>query len=268
MSDGHASSDAHAYVDNCLSPVERASFEAALRRDAKLRARVDAWEAQNEAIRLAFGVAPRARLAPSLARPSNENTAAVKPEFARAEPGPVDARAGPRRRPGEADVPPARGGARRFGLPGCVCWIRRRPARSARSFPGARRGRVAVGRGVSWPAARFHLRRSAGDLGMARAAFRAAESEAPRAAGMVPARRARRSRHRLGRRLRAVRGRLGRPRRVCCCATDGSGRNLPPIDSRDADETIVAGATSGFAYAAVGPTRSGVGALAPAAPPD
>src|SRR5450631_4709172 len=79
MSDGYASLDAHAYVDNSLNPADRTAFEAGLRRDAKLRARVEAWEAQNEAIRLAFGAAARPRLAPLGARPSNENNAGAKP---------------------------------------------------------------------------------------------------------------------------------------------------------------------------------------------
>src|ERR1700690_4370648 len=78
MSDGYACLDAHAYVDNSLNSIDRAAFDAALRRDVKLRARVDAWEAQNEAIRLAFGGAPRPRHALPLARPSNENSALAK----------------------------------------------------------------------------------------------------------------------------------------------------------------------------------------------
>ena len=82
MSDGFASLDAHAYVDNSLNAADRAAFEAAMRRDAELRARVDAWEAQNEAIRLAFGAAPRPRAAPALGRPSNENAPPSPPRRA------------------------------------------------------------------------------------------------------------------------------------------------------------------------------------------
>jgi len=47
--------DAHAYVDNCLSPTERKAFEARLRQDEDLRRRVDLWRTQGEAIRAAFG---------------------------------------------------------------------------------------------------------------------------------------------------------------------------------------------------------------------
>src|SRR5436305_13247269 len=81
MSEAYAILDAHAYVDNCLSPADRLNFEAVMRRDAKLRARVEAWGAQNEALRLAFGSAsrPRANPAPALGRPSNENNVAPGP---------------------------------------------------------------------------------------------------------------------------------------------------------------------------------------------
>ncbi len=44
--------------------------------------------------------------------------------------------------------------------------------------------------------------------------------------------------------------------------------DLPPVGGRNDDETILAGAGRGFAYAAVGPTRSGVGALIPVAAGD
>jgi anti-sigma factor RsiW len=70
VSDSRRASDAHAYVDGCLSAAERAAFEEAMARDARLRARVDAWRTQNEAIQSAFGAAPRPRVAE---RPSNEN---------------------------------------------------------------------------------------------------------------------------------------------------------------------------------------------------
>jgi anti-sigma factor RsiW len=70
VSDSRRANDAHAYVDGCLSAAERAAFEAAMARDARLRARVDAWRTQNEAIQSAFGAAPRPRIAE---RPSNEN---------------------------------------------------------------------------------------------------------------------------------------------------------------------------------------------------
>ena len=70
MSDAGRALDAHAYVDGCLGPVERAAFESAMARDARLRARVEIWRAQNEAMQVAFGGAARPR---SPVRPSNEN---------------------------------------------------------------------------------------------------------------------------------------------------------------------------------------------------
>jgi anti-sigma factor RsiW len=106
MSDGYASHDAHAYVDNSLNPADRVQFEAALRRDAKLRARVEAWEAQNEAIRLAFGVAPKTRQAPPIGRPSNENEAGARAAILR------EAQLAPRARmapPAAAETTPGRG---------------------------------------------------------------------------------------------------------------------------------------------------------------
>jgi hypothetical protein len=44
--------------------------------------------------------------------------------------------------------------------------------------------------------------------------------------------------------------------------------DLPPEAGRDPDLTLVAGAENGVAYAAVGPRRSGVGALIPTTPAD
>ncbi|MDE3177132.1 MAG: hypothetical protein KGM15_13605, partial [Pseudomonadota bacterium] len=44
--------------------------------------------------------------------------------------------------------------------------------------------------------------------------------------------------------------------------------DLPELGGRDADMTVIAGAADGFAYAAVGPNRSGVGALVPVRPED
>ena len=77
MSEGRRALDAHAYVDGCLNASERAAFEAAMSRDPRLRARVDAWRAQIEAMQVAFGAPPRAR--PPLTRPSNENSPPVRP---------------------------------------------------------------------------------------------------------------------------------------------------------------------------------------------
>lgn len=71
MSDARRALDAHAYVDGCLSAADRDAFEVALARDFRLRARVDAWRSQNEAMQIAFGAAPRPRVA--VGRPSNEN---------------------------------------------------------------------------------------------------------------------------------------------------------------------------------------------------
>jgi anti-sigma factor RsiW len=75
VSEGRRALDAHAYVDGCLSASERAAFEVALSRDPRLRARVDAWRAQNEAMKAAFGAQIRPRAPTS---PSNENSPPVR----------------------------------------------------------------------------------------------------------------------------------------------------------------------------------------------
>jgi anti-sigma factor RsiW len=64
---------AFAYVDNCLGPAERRAFEARLRDEADLRREVALWEAQNVAIRAAYGATPSSRAAIDLGRNSNEN---------------------------------------------------------------------------------------------------------------------------------------------------------------------------------------------------
>ncbi len=87
MSEGRRALDAHAYVDGCLSASERAAFEVALARDPRLRARVDAWRAQNEAMQVAFGAHVRPR-AP-LTRPSNENSPPPRPAAPRLSSRPV-----------------------------------------------------------------------------------------------------------------------------------------------------------------------------------
>lgn len=71
MSDSRRALDAHAYVDGGLSAPERAAFEVAMARDSRLRARVEIWRAQNEALQVAFGAPPRVKTA--TARASNEN---------------------------------------------------------------------------------------------------------------------------------------------------------------------------------------------------
>ena len=76
MTDRFSSTEAHGYVDSCLDPQQRRVFEARLHEDAELRGRVETWQAQNEAIRLAFGASPRARASFSLGRASNENATA------------------------------------------------------------------------------------------------------------------------------------------------------------------------------------------------
>lgn len=267
MSDGHASLDAHAYVDNCLSPADRASFEAALRRDAKLRARVDAWESQNDAIRLAFGAAPRARIVPSQGRPSNENAAG-------AAPAPVEPLAPANRvRAAAAKTAakrPARGQAAALGglaffagLAGFAGGpIDPREALMARA-DAALRADAAFGeerldfisdnpRAVSaWLAPRF-ARLSPNRLappGWSLLGVRVVPGLTSAAAFVVYE--------------DALGGRAGLLLEPMDALPD-----LPQIGRRDADETIVAGAEDGFAYAAVGPTRSGIGALAPAASPD
>jgi anti-sigma factor RsiW len=62
-----------AYVDNCLAPDDRQAFEARLREDPDLRRRVAQWEAQNSAIRVAFGAPASVRSAPDLGGTANEN---------------------------------------------------------------------------------------------------------------------------------------------------------------------------------------------------
>jgi anti-sigma factor RsiW len=68
----------HAYVDNCLSPEERARFEVRLSDDEELRRSVEFWQAQNESIRAVFGAPARPR-APNLGGPSNENARTALP---------------------------------------------------------------------------------------------------------------------------------------------------------------------------------------------
>jgi anti-sigma factor RsiW len=260
MNDGYASLDAHAFVDNSLSPPDRAAFEAALRRDTKLRARVDAWEAQNEAVRLAFGAAARPRPPAALGRPSNENNVVVK---SAAEPRPLRGReAAP------LAAPPGRRARWRAALGAFVLL--------------AAAGSVAGGPVDPRPA----LMREA-DATLRTAAFADTRldfvSDDPRAvAAWLGGRFARIEPQRLkpvGWSLLGVRvmpglgsaaalvlyeDALGGRAALVLTPTDGLPE-WPPLTDRSADETIVAGATQGFAYAAVGPTRSGAGALVPTA---
>jgi anti-sigma factor RsiW len=270
MSDGFASQDAHAYVDNSLSPADRLRFEAALRRDPKLCARVDAWEAQNEAIRLAFGgAAPRPRQALPLGRPSNENNAAPRPAPPRA-----------------AELQrPMRG--RAFNAP--------RPQAPRRGWAllviGAlalAAGLVAVAGGPVDPRAAL-MRRADAAL---RAASAVADakldfvSDDPRAvSAWLGGRFTRIAPNRLrppgwtlvGVRIvpgldsaaalvlyeDAIGGRAG----LMLEPTDALPP-LPPAVAREGEETLLAGLAPGYAYAAAGPRRSGVGALIPARAPE
>jgi anti-sigma factor RsiW len=274
MSEAYASCDAHAYVDNCLSPADRAAFEAGLRRDAKLRARVEAWDAQNEAIRLAFGAAPRPRaIAPTLARPSNENNVVPAPA-----------------------TPPSRIAALAQPL--------RERASAARSTLTARRtshwrlgavgglafavGLLGLVDGPSDP--REALLRRAGPALRATSAFADTRldfaSNDPRAvsAWLAP-RFARLDAKRLAPPGWVLLGVRLVPGLVSAAALvlfeDALGGkaalilepgdalpDLPPIGRHDPDQTVVAGATDGFIYAAVGPNHSGISALIPSAPRD
>jgi anti-sigma factor RsiW len=73
VTDRFDAAEAFAYVDNCLAPAERRAFEARLRGDEELRREVALWEAQNGAIRAAYGVAPASRAPIDLGHSSNEN---------------------------------------------------------------------------------------------------------------------------------------------------------------------------------------------------
>jgi anti-sigma factor RsiW len=65
--------EALAYVDDCLDLEAQRGFEARLKADPELRRAVALWEAQNRAIRSAFGAPPRGALEIGCA--SNENGA-------------------------------------------------------------------------------------------------------------------------------------------------------------------------------------------------
>ncbi len=75
MSEKASTGDIHAYVDNCSSREERQKFEALLGEDIELRHKVELWQAQSEAIRVAFGAPVRSPRPPSFGRPANANDA-------------------------------------------------------------------------------------------------------------------------------------------------------------------------------------------------
>jgi anti-sigma factor RsiW len=267
MNEGYASPDAHAYVDNSLTPTERSAFEAAVRRDSKLRARVEAWQAQNEAIRLAFGGAPKAKHATAFGRPSNENNPA-------------------------ANVPAMRGKiapAREGSAPAATRAIL--PKRSIPAVVSAAIGAAAFLIPMLYfcggpPDPREPL------MQRAATALRASEpyvntrldfaSEDPRAvsAWLAPhfARLPPEDLATPGLTLLGVRIVPGLDTAAALVLyEDAKGAragllleptdalpDLPPLGKRAGDEVLVAGAENDFAYAAVGPERSGVISLIPA----
>ena len=95
--------EAFAFVDNCLAPADRREFQARLREDPELRRQVALWEAQNEAIRAAYGAPASARAPIDLARNSNENVPAWTRSANQKQPS-----AAPRRANGEARARQAR----------------------------------------------------------------------------------------------------------------------------------------------------------------
>ena len=244
--------DAHAYVDDSLDPAERAAFEAALRRDGKLRARVEAWEAQNEAIRLSFGGAVKPRLAVAASRPGNENGA-----------------------------PPSRPRKRR-PIGG------KRPKAQTRWFWRAVGASVACvaaltvcGGGPVDPRGALAQRAAEAVRAMAPLADTRLDlaSDDPRAvsqwlaphfAKLDPRRLAPTGWSLLG--VRLVPGlstvaalvlyedALGGKAGLMLEPTDGTPE-APPAIRAEGDETLISGVGAGFAYAAAGPSRSGVGAL-------
>lgn len=267
MSDGYASLDAHAYVDNSLSPAARGEFEAALRCDSKLRLRVEAWQAQNEAIRHAFSAAPKPRQAPPLGRPSNENEAGAKAPASR------DLPSSPRGRalatPAAKVAPRPSAGWRKAALSGValaagmtvfaggpadprLALMRRADAalRAAPAFAQTRLDLTSDDPGVvaDWLGARFARLepKRLSPPGWSLLGVRIVPGVASAAA------------------LVLYEDALGGRAALLVEPTDALP-SLPPIGGRDADETILAGAERGFAYAAVGPTRSGIGALIPVA---
>ena len=261
MSEGYGSPDAHAYVDNSLSPADRAAFEAAMRRDAKLRTRVDAWEAQNEAVRLAFGAAPRPR-PPALARPSNENAARTPARVAELKPRLAGEKAARAR--AVSRWPAAMSGALAFvaamiaGTGGpddpraALISQAATALRAASAFADMRLDFVTddprvlsawlSGRFARLPAERF-----------------AAPGWSLIGARIVPG-------FDSAAALALFEDALGGRAALMLEPTDALP-DFSPQARNDTDETAVAGVDNGVAYAAVGPRHSGVGALALTRPP-
>jgi anti-sigma factor RsiW len=268
MNEGYASPDAHAYVDNSLTPTERSTFEAALRKDSKLRARVEAWQAQNEAIRLAFGGAPKLRSVTSFGRPSNENNPPTKPGAPRAksapprENGAVAATSGatPRR---SIPAVTAAVGAAAFLLP--MLYFCGGPPDPR----GPLMQRAATALRAAEPDADTRLDFASEDPRAVSAWL------APRFARLPPEQLATPGLTLLG--VRIVPGLDAAAALVLFEDARGARSgllleptdalpDLPPIGGRAGDQVFVAGAENAFEYAAVGPERSGVAALIPAKP--
>jgi anti-sigma factor RsiW len=268
MNEGYASPDAHAYVDNSLTPTERSAFEAALRRDSKLRTRVEAWQAQNEAIRLAFGGAPKPRNATAFGRPSNENNPPAKAGAAHGKsvqarenglvaPGGV----APRRRATPTVI--AAIGVAAFLIP--MLWFCGGPPDPREPLMQ----RAATALRAAEPYADTRLDFASEDPRAVSAWL------APRFARLPPEELATPGLTLLG--VRIVPGLEAAAALVLFEDAKGVRAgllleptdalpDLPPMGRRAGDEVWVAGAENDFAYAAVGPERSGVAALIPARP--
>ena len=269
MNDGYASPDAHAYVDNSLTPTERSAFEAAVRRDSKLLARVEAWQAQNEAIRLAFGGAPKPRSATAFGRPSNENNPPAKAGAGRAKSASTQdnpslaASGGVAARSGPTPAVTAAIGAAAFLIPMLsFCGGPPDPRE-----PLMQRAATALRAAEPYADTRLDF---VSEDPRAVAAWLA-----PRFARLPPEQLATPGLTLLG--VRIVPGLDAAAALVLFEDAKGARAgllleptdalpDLPPIGGRAGDEIRVAGAENDFAYAAVGPERSGVAALIPAIP--
>jgi anti-sigma factor RsiW len=269
MNEGYASPDTHAYVDNSLTPTERSAFEAALRKDSKLRARVEAWQSQNEAIRLAFGGAPKLRSTTAFGRPSNENNPPAKAESVRGksaptrENGSLAATAGAAPRRGSIRAVTATIGAAAFLVP--MLYFCGGPPDPREPLMQ----RAATALRAADPYADTRLDFASEDPRAVSAWL------APRFARLPPEQLATPGLTLLG--VRIVPGLDAAAALVLFEDAKGTRAallleptdalpDLPPIGRRAGDEVLVAGAENDFAYAAVGPERSGVAALIPAKP--
>jgi anti-sigma factor RsiW len=266
MNEGYASPDAHAYVDNSLTPTERSAFDGALRRDSKLRARVEAWQAQNEAIRLAFGGAPKSRTSTPFGKPSNENNPPAKAGAVRAKSSlardnalPAATGVAPRRAPAPAVTASIGAGAFLFAMV-CFCGGPRDPRESLMQ-------RAATALRAAEPYADTRLDFASEDPRAVSAWL------APHFARLPPEQLATPGLTLLG--VRIVPGLDAAAALVLFEDAKGARAgllleptdalpDLPPIGGRAGDEVTVAGAENDFEYAAVGPERSGVAALIPA----